>query len=297
LQAHSTTRSSAFTLVELLVVVMIIALLMAILMPALSKARRQAQATQCASNLKQIAAGWRIYVEDYKGIATPARLPLVKGERSLYDIGRGPEYRPRWYQLLGAQTKIYPFREPSVQEDDDRTVDNQLFLCPAVPEWTNPRNFPFGYNFQFLGNAREKAAGKWINFPVNTSSLKSSGTVLAADSMGSAAGHPTHKRRAYRPDGTRETNALGNHSYTIDPPRLTATSDYGTGNHRTPSSRSAPDPRHNGKSNVAFLDGRVELMTLQDLGYTVKPDGAVGIDGNNALFSGSGRDEAPPGLR
>lgn len=86
---------------------------------------------------------WRIYVEDHKGIAVPARLPLVKGDRSLYDIGRGPEYRPRWYQLLGAQTKIYPFREASVQEDDDRAVEIQLFLCPAVPEWTNARNSLF----------------------------------------------------------------------------------------------------------------------------------------------------------
>jgi len=60
-------RRTGFTLIELLVVVSIIALLISILLPALGKAREQAKAAICLSNLRQIGLASETYLVDNDG--------------------------------------------------------------------------------------------------------------------------------------------------------------------------------------------------------------------------------------
>lgn len=77
-------REKAFTLIELLVVISVIVLLIALLMPALRKARNQARAVVCQTNLRQWATTVVLYTEDNEG-----RLPQDDkvGYRNFFLLG------------------------------------------------------------------------------------------------------------------------------------------------------------------------------------------------------------------
>ncbi|RMF70731.1 MAG: DUF1559 domain-containing protein [Planctomycetota bacterium] len=116
------THQLAFTLIELLVVVAIIALLISILLPSLSKARKQAQAVVCSSNLHQIVLATTYYAE-----SNAEHLPWMPGTTGdpLFGYNKNGPYL-QYHQIL----LLYPYIK-----------ELGVFKCPsAFGDWGSDDN-------------------------------------------------------------------------------------------------------------------------------------------------------------
>jgi len=124
-------RRSGFTLIELLVVIAIIAILAAILFPVFARAREKARQTNCLSNLKQIALGAHMYVQDYD-----ERYPVSGGWVGSASV-------PRGYFVFAI--------EPYIK-------NQQIWECPSDPSPTSASYggrtivCSYGYNLVFPGD-------------------------------------------------------------------------------------------------------------------------------------------------
>jgi prepilin-type N-terminal cleavage/methylation domain-containing protein/prepilin-type processing-associated H-X9-DG protein len=294
-------RSKGFTLIELLVVIAIVSILGALLLPTLQGAKEAGRRIACLSNMRQFAMGWHLYADEYDDHAVPQRPPLKPGgtdnPENFHFVGNGIKYQPTWLAVMGGYVGVYAFNQPRT-DTGRQDYDSAVYRCAAVPQWIDERNHAYGYNFQFLGNTRLNSRGQPTHFPVKRAQLfRPSETVLCADSMGTAAGFAKADRTPYENDGSTRT-AVGNHAWTLDPPRLTALSSRGTQNQ----GRGGVDPRHQGRANALFIDGHASSLSPAALGYRVLEDGRfVDLDDpgiphlpHNRKFSGPGEDLDPP---
>ena len=304
--AHATPRwrQPAFTLIELLVVVAIVALLISILAPTLSTARRKATATRCLAHLRVLGQGIVIYETENQQVMPAGRLPKIDDCNAGMEIRGGVKYRPTFVAMMSTAVGAPPFDDPAACKNevdlngevgDRQNYDYDVYVCPAVADWTDERNGSYGYNYQFLGNSRvfdPADPTRYKNWPVKREQIRyASRTVAAGDCMGTAASWPSAQRRPYENNG-RDADQFGNEGFNLDPPRVDPVNGEMANFDSAPQSRTAADPRHLGLANILWLDGHADAQTLPALGYRLGPLDVVEFDGENVLWSGSGRDEA-----
>jgi prepilin-type N-terminal cleavage/methylation domain-containing protein/prepilin-type processing-associated H-X9-DG protein len=129
LKASTTSRRGrmeAFTLVELLVVISVIAILASLAMPTLVRALRQAQATRCMSNVRQLAVAMQTYALNNGGRVSGIYGPCQPDNQPTWLFHMGPDYDPDnlnvWPDCPG-RGQLFPYFH-----------DEKLLLCPADRE-------------------------------------------------------------------------------------------------------------------------------------------------------------------
>lgn len=86
--ASQKSDESAFTRIELVVVILTLATLAITLLPAVARVHVNSQGGQCLNNLRQLTAGWWMYVNDNEGRLAP--------NRGLFPANQDYNVYPKW---------------------------------------------------------------------------------------------------------------------------------------------------------------------------------------------------------
>jgi len=251
-----------FTLIELLVVVSIIALLIAILLPALGAARSAAQQTQCLVNQRGFTQAQHAFAADNRGYMVRGGLgdPLSNEfDRPINtNSGRGFAFTAiaDYLGLTAPETNYRNRTSPVIPAWMDQHSD--IYECPSAP--SDAYTLGYGVNGLWFTGLRSKGrywevgwrmgqyysaaesidavpnpSNTYIFTELNRTTLDTPGTHLPEvyQLIQTSFYHPNHLTY----------NASGN---PVDNPR----------------NIDEEDDRHDGRTNLAFFDGRAEPIII-----------------------------------
>ncbi|MDW8366950.1 MAG: DUF1559 domain-containing protein [Abditibacteriales bacterium] len=233
-------RQRGFTLIELLVVIAIIAILAAILMPVFAQAREKARAASCQSNLKQLALGMQMYIQDYDG-----KFPIWQWGANY--AGQGNAYSI-WYSA------IFPY-----------VKNTQVYACPSDAQNLMPSNTDLWwwgipanrrdpiFERQVISYGISETFHGWSGGISDAAIPKPAETLVLSDSIAPLSNFWSITNNRNSEVASRAAYPNGNASgcawiWTANPPP-----------------HCERDARHQGGNNVAYADGHVKWMKANDM--------------------------------
>jgi prepilin-type N-terminal cleavage/methylation domain-containing protein/prepilin-type processing-associated H-X9-DG protein len=255
----NTPKQAGFTLIELLVVIAIIAILAAILFPVFAQAREKARAITCVSNQKQIGLGIVMYVQDYDETLpqnqyyTPPDTRTTWADMVYPYIKNGTAHIDNNGSLIQGKDGIWKCPSAAAEQDFNYGVTYQLFPDGSVPwNWTQqPATVALAafstpaQNVVVIEKGINKNTVSFDVFDGSEGNWVESGTSTQANPNGYK-----HLDVDQNPPSPFLPHDCDLSIDTTDPP-----TDWVS---PWDSCSLSPRYRHNGTTNVAFMDGHVK---------------------------------------
>lgn len=260
----------AFTLIELLVVIGIVSLLIAILLPALHKARLQAQAVACQSNLRQIGMAFSMYAGENGGRLPAAGDDGDSGAPITMPDMMGWSSDALWINAVSRELTGKTYDQMQLAGEVPGVGSHHVLICPSAPDASGTtagdgdqvttdgfflmdgyasRGGPIEARKTFICYAMNyKLFGSTSNFTGKMSQLQPSSEVVLIFEKRTSTGEVTAADDAYYA-------SMGGGSDKI----LGSPVGRMRGDWRRFSSR------HDGGGYILFADGHVDLFSLHDV--------------------------------